>query len=175
MHWKEINRKHIYENAWIQVIESEVLDPRGREAKYARVHYKKRTVAILPISKEGKIVLVGQDRFPTQSYSWEIPMGGVEDGEKPLEAAKRELLEETGMSSDDWAQILVLETSNSVTDEEVVVFTCKVEQEELSHPDHSEVIRVQSVHLDKAMDKIQAGEIRDAVTVAAILHMKARQ
>jgi 8-oxo-dGTP pyrophosphatase MutT (NUDIX family) len=172
MNWKELSNKTVYENPWIRVSESEVLDPKGEKAVYGKVHYKKITVGIIPIFSGNKTILIGQHRFPTKSYSWEIPMGGAENGETPLRAAKRELLEETGIVGEDWIELLNLETSNSVTDEKVVVYYCKVKLFEESNPENTELLKIQKLGFNEIVNKIEDGEIVDAISVASILRMK---
>ena len=65
---------------------------------------------------------MGQDRYTLGEYSWELPMGGASLDEAPIDAAKRELKEETGLTAGRWSEIMKLHTSNSITDEEGVVF-----------------------------------------------------
>ncbi len=172
MHWKEISNKTVYENPWIKVTESEVLNPNGKKGIYGKVHYKKVTVGIIPILKGDQTILIGQHRFPTQTFSWEIPMGGVEIGEDPLSAAKRELKEETGIVAEKWIELLKLETSNSVTDEKVVVFYCEAIHFEESKPEKSEMLKMQTLEFKEVLSKLLKGEIKDAISVASILKMK---
>ena len=172
MNWKELSNKTVYENRWIKVSESEVLDPNGKKTVYGKVHYNKITVGIIPIFDDNKTILIGQHRFPTKSYSWEIPMGGAEIGENPLRAAKRELLEETGIVGKDWVELLNLETSNCVTDEKVIIYYCKVKYIQESNPDNTELLEMQILNFNEVVSKIENGEIKDSISVASILRMK---
>ncbi|MBT8191261.1 MAG: NUDIX hydrolase [Bacteroidia bacterium] len=172
MQWKEISKRTVYENPWIEVSESEVLNPNGKKDVYGKVHYKKETVGIIPVTRENKTILIGQHRFPTQSYSWEIPMGGVEPEEESLIAAKRELKEETGIVADEWVELLNLETSNGITDERVKVYYCNVMRFEENRPDETENLKMQILDFDEVFKMVMNGEIVDAISVAAILKMK---
>ena len=171
MQWKEISKKTVYENPWIEVSESEVLTPKGKKEIYGKVHFKKKTVGILPIIDENKTILVGQHRFPTDSYSWEIPMGGVDLDEVPLDAAKRELKEETGIVADKWVKFLHLETSNSVSDEEAIVFYCHTISMVEQNPDDAEILEMKILDFNESLKKVNRREIKDAVSIAAILKM----
>ena len=115
--WKKISGSIVFENDWMSVHEDHVVNPRGGENQYGHVHFKNTAVGIIPIDEAGNIWLVGQQRYTLGAYSWEIPEGGAPHGEPPLDAAKRELKEETGLSAERWTKILKLHTSNSITDE----------------------------------------------------------
>ena len=72
------------------------------------VHFKNIAIGIIPVDANGLITLVGQFRYPHKEYSWEIPEGGGPKDENPLSAAKRELEEETGLTSKKWSKILAV-------------------------------------------------------------------
>ena len=107
--WKTLNRITVYENPWIKVEHHDVVNPAGNPGIYGTVHYKNIAVAILPIDHEGYTYIVGQYRYVLNSYSWEIPEGGCPEGEDPLNAAKRELQEETGLLAITWTPILEMD------------------------------------------------------------------
>ena len=115
--WIILDEKKVYDNKWINLTHFNVLNPNGGEGVYGKVHFKNIAIGIVPIDDEGNTWLVGQERFPINLYSWEIPEGGCPLNEKPLDAAKRELVEETGLVAAEWRQILTLHLSNSVSDE----------------------------------------------------------
>ena len=100
--WQITETREIYDNPWITVREDQVVRPDGEPGIYGVLHFKNMAIGVLPIEKDGSIYLVGQYRYPLESYSWEIPEGGCPEDEDPLEAAKRELLEETGLTAASW-------------------------------------------------------------------------
>ena len=97
--WTTLSSRLMYENPWIRVREDQVLRPDGQPGIYGVVEFKNRAVGVLPVDDEGCIWLVGQHRYPLNSYSWEIPEGGSPQTEPPEETAQRELKEETGLSA----------------------------------------------------------------------------
>ena len=109
----------VFENDWMVVREDDVSNPGGGRNQYGHVRFKNVAVAILPVDTDGNTYLVGQTRYTLDSYSWELPMGGAPLEEDPLDAARRELQEETGFEAQDWTELMRLHMSNSITDESV--------------------------------------------------------
>ncbi len=102
--WKTINSKVVYKNDWIQVREDNVIRPDGKPGIYGVVETRIAT-GVIAVTPENEIYLVGQYRYPTDCYSWEIIEGGTELDESPLETAKRELREEAGLLAESWEQL----------------------------------------------------------------------
>lgn len=171
MSWQKLSSKTVYDNPWITVVEDRVINPGGGKNDYGVVHFKNIAVAIVPLDGAGNTWLVGQERYTLGAYSWELPMGGAPDGEEPLAAAKRELKEETGLTAKRWSQVMRLHTSNSVTDEEGIVFVA--EELEEGEPDFDEVedLQIRRLPLSDALDMVCRGEITDAISVAALLRV----
>jgi 8-oxo-dGTP pyrophosphatase MutT (NUDIX family) len=169
MTWKKLGSKVVYDNPWITVYEDHVVNPGGGENQYGHIHFKNKAVAIVPLDDEGNTWLVGQDRYTLGAYSWEVPMGGAASDEEPLNAAKRELKEETGLSAAKWTSIMHLHTSNSITDEEGFVFLAENLSEGEPAFEETEKLEIQKVSLDHALEMVGSGQITDAISVAAIL------
>src|ERR1043165_2310091 len=103
--WTTLSVRETYENQWIKVEEHQVINPSGGNGIYGKVHFKNHAIGIVPLDEQYNTWLVGQFRFATNNYSWEIPEGGGLLNEPPLAAAQRELLEETGLKADRWREV----------------------------------------------------------------------
>jgi len=168
--WKLAEPKSQYENPWMQVNEIPAIDPNGQRASYGLVHFKNLAVGVVPYHDE-HLWLVGQSRVSFQSYSWEIPAGGDPNGSDPIGTAHRELREETGFSAGRMAQILDMELSNSITDERALVYLATGLEAGKNALESSEDISLMKLSLDAALDAVDTGEIRQALSVAAILKL----
>ncbi len=171
MSWRKLSSKTVFDNPWITVFEDRVIHPGGGECDYGVVHFKNVAVAIVPLDEDGNTWLVGQQRYTLGEYSWELPMGGAPGDEEPLAAAKRELKEETGLTANRWSQIMRLHTSNSITDEEGIVFIARDLEEGEPDFDDDEDLRIRKLPLSEARAMVERGEITDAISVAAILRV----
>ena len=173
--WRTLRSSLRYDNRWISVTHFDVLTPSGNEGIHGVVHFKNRAIGVLALEDDGTTYLVGQYRYALQSYSWEIPEGGGPHIEDPLEAAKRELLEETGLQARQWRQILRMHLSNSVTDEESIVYLATDLEQGLASPEETEQLELRRLPFSEVVQMVQRGEITDSITVAAVLYVALEQ
>lgn len=170
--WKRGAERLVYENPWIRVTEHAAVAPTGRPATYGVVGFKNLAIAVLPIHDDGTVILVGQHRFPLEGYSWELPEGGSPVGEDPLEGAKRELAEETGLVAARWQEVLRAQLSNSVTDERAIGYVASGLSNGGGHGhqmDETEDLALVRVPFAEALDAALAGHMPDMLTVAMLL------
>lgn len=169
--WRSAGQRVVFENPWIRVTEHDAIAPTGRPAHYGVVSFKNYAIAVLPIHDDGTVTLVGQNRFALSDYSWEIPEGGGPIEEDPLESAKRELAEETGLLARRWDEVLQAQLSNSVTDERAFGFiaTGLHEGEHGHEADETEEIAIVRVPFREALDAALAGHMKDVLTLAMLL------
>lgn len=167
--WITKNICQVYDNPWIAVTHREVVNPAGGDGIYGVVHFKNLAIGIVPLDEEGNTWLVGQYRYTLGRYSWEIPEGGGPVGIPPLESAKRELLEETGIEAQVWTELLEMHLSNSVTDESGIAFVAQRLRFGTAHPEETEQLQVRRLPFSQAVEMVLAGEITDALSMAALL------
>lgn len=169
--WTTLKSQIAYDNPWIKVTHQDVLNPAGNPGIYGVVHFKNIAVGIVPIDREGNTWLVGQYRYTLDQYSWEIPEGGCPLGKSPLEAAKRELLEETGISGLKWTKILDFHLSNSVTDEIGEAYLAEDLSFGEATPEETEQLEVKKLPFDEALEMVFRGEITDSLSVMALMRV----
>lgn len=167
--WKKLSTQVVYENPWIEVEHHEVLNPSGGNGIYGQVNFKNIAIGIIPVDNELNTWLVGQFRFPIEEYSWEIPEGGCPLGEDILEAAKRELKEETGFSAEKYTMIAKIHTSNSVCREVGYIFLAENLTQGDSEPEETEDLQIKKVSLKEAFDLVLNNQITDSLSVAGIM------
>jgi 8-oxo-dGTP pyrophosphatase MutT (NUDIX family) len=166
--WRTVSSKQVYDNPWIAVREDRVVRPDGESGIYGVVHFKNIAVGILAI-EDDHVYLVGQHRYPLNLYSWEIPEGGCPEGEEPLDAARRELKEETGLEAKHWRRLGEAYLSNSVADEYAVWFLATGLVPGEQSPEGTEALDVRRLPLHEAREMAISGQITDALSLLAIM------
>lgn len=167
--WQTITQTETYSNPWISVHHNTVVNPNGGAGIYGVVSFKNLAIGIVPVDHEGFTWLVGQYRYTLNAYSWEIPEGGGPKGEEPLETAKRELREETGLIANNWQVLCPIHTSNSVTDEYGLIFLAQNLELQEASPEETEQLILWKLHLTEAVAMVERGEITDSLSIAGLL------
>jgi 8-oxo-dGTP pyrophosphatase MutT (NUDIX family) len=166
--WRRRSRRTAYENPWIRVFHDEVDRPDGSPGIYGVVHFRTRAVGVVAVGDDGRLLLVGQHRYTLDEYSWEIPEGGVDEGESLEDGARRELREETGFEAASWRQLCRITVSNSVTDERGALFLAEGLMPGVAAPEQTEDLVLRWASVDEVLDEIAAGSIHDVMTIAAV-------
>jgi 8-oxo-dGTP pyrophosphatase MutT (NUDIX family) len=166
--WTTVSVRPVYENSWIKVREDSVIRPDGAPGIYGVVSFQNIAVGVLPV-KDDLIYLVGQYRYPLQRYSWEIPEGGCPKSERPLAAAQRELMEETGLVAQSWKYMGQSHLSNSVSDELAIWYLAEDLLQGPDNPEETEQLQLRTVSIVEAVRMVHNGEISDAISMMAIL------
>lgn len=166
--WTVVSTRHIYDNSWISVREDAVIQPDGGRGIYGVVHFKNVAIGVLAV-EDDFIYLVGQYRYPLERYSWEIPEGGCAEGEDPLDAARRELEEETGLRAKHWRKLGEAHLSNSVSDELAIWYVATGLTQGERRPEGTEQLEVRRVPFGDALRMTLSGEITDAISQLAIM------
>jgi 8-oxo-dGTP pyrophosphatase MutT (NUDIX family) len=170
--WTILDKHTVYDNPWIRLTEFKVLNPSGGNGIYGKIHFKHLAVGVIPMDADWNSWLVGQYRFPLNQFSWEIPEGGGGMDEEALVAAKRELLEETGLVAQEWTKICTLHLSNSVSDELAVIFLARELEQQTPSPEETELLHIKKLPFSELVRMQESGEITDAMSVAAIQQIR---
>lgn len=167
--WKTLGSEIKYTNPWIKVREDQVVCPDGSAGIYGVVE-PRGAVGVVALTSENEVYLVGQYRYPTERYSWELIEGGVEVGESPLEAIKRELIEEGGLGAKKWEVLSEnIQLSNCYTSEIAYLYLATDLFPVSGTPDRTEVLEVKKVKLADALQMVLNGEITDSLSMLGIL------
>jgi 8-oxo-dGTP pyrophosphatase MutT (NUDIX family) len=172
--WQRLQVQAVYDNPWISVTHEQVITPAGTAGIYGVVHFKSRALGIIPIDDEGNTWLVRQFRYTLNQHLWEIPMGGGRLDDDPLQAAQRELAEETGLRASEWQEIMRVFVSKSVTDEEGIVYVARGLSHGENRLESSEAdLEVLRLPLSEAIQWVLDGKITDVISCAALLKLHA--
>ena len=127
-----------------------------------------------PAAAEPRVLLEWQYRYAAQDFLWELPAGRIDEGEKELAAAKRELLEETGFTALKWQRAFKYFASPGFMDETMAVYLAQGLKRCKAQPEADEAIRTRLFPVSDAIQKVTKGGIRDGKTIAGVLWLHRR-
>lgn len=168
--WRTLDSRVVYENPWITVREDQVIRPDGKPGIYSVVEIPV-SAGVVALDPSNRIALVSQWRYTLGKMSLEIPTGGSEPGESPLEAARRELAEEAGLEAGEWTPLGSIDNSNGSTTDVSHIFLARVlaQLPGGQRRQGDEEIEVVWLPFGEAVERVLAGEITESVSVAGIL------
>jgi len=167
--WQRINSKLVHQNPWWQVYKDKVIRPDGSQS-YFYWDNAPSFVVVLPITKTGEIYLVGQQRYVLNQYSWEVPEGGIEKTETPLQAAKRELWEETGLRAKKFKLLTKWYNSNGHSNQQAWLYLAQdlsLNKTKELGAEPGEILKRKKVSLVELKKMIKLGKIDDGPTILA--------
>ena len=130
----------------------------------------KGAAAVVPVTEDGKILMVRQYRNALERYTLEIPAGALDEENEPgRECASRELEEETGFRSENMEWLITLRTTVAFCNERIEVYVAKDLIPSKQHLDEDEFIDLKAYTLEELKEKIFSGEIEDGKTVASLM------
>jgi ADP-ribose pyrophosphatase len=167
--WRTLTSRPVYANPWIRVREDVAELPDGRTTLYGVVECAP-AVGVLPFLDARTVILVGQWRYVTRAFRWEIPTGSVKPGESEEAAAQRELAEEAGYAAARLVKLCTFDTSKSILDETAHLYMADDLRAVTRTPDDTEFIEVRAFAFDEVMRMVERSEIVDGMTALAVLH-----
>lgn len=171
---KIISSKEKLTNRLFTVSEDHAVDPDGFEIKRYIVHHRGSAV-MMAVDERKRVLLVRQYRLPAQRYLWELPAGSVDPGEKPLQTAKRELIEETGYRAKTWTKLVSFFPSPGFLTEKMTIFLATELKAGEAKPMEDERIETRWFTVKEIESAIDAGEILDAKTMIGYFSWKRTQ
>ncbi|MEG2700638.1 MAG: NUDIX hydrolase [Hungatella sp.] len=164
---KRLKRELKYQGTILKIYEDTVI-ANGHEAHWDFIHHD-GAAAVLPITEDGRILMVRQYRNALDRETLEIPAGKLDDPREPkIECAYRELEEETGYRSEHLEYLMSVNTTIAFCDEAIDIFVARNLIPSKQHLDEDEIIEVEAWAVDDLLDLIWAGKMTDAKTIAAI-------
>jgi ADP-ribose pyrophosphatase len=168
--WKTLSTRPVYANKWTRLREDVAELPDGRTTLYGVVTFG-ACVGVLPFLDDDRVLMVRQYRYvQAENQRWEMPTGGVHPDEAPEAAAQRELREEVGYLAGRLEWVSTYYTSKSVCDETAYLYLGYDLAPAALPPDETEFLEVAALPFPQVLDLVMKSEIRDSMTVIAVLH-----
>jgi ADP-ribose pyrophosphatase len=163
-----LNSTEHYKGRVISVTVDDVILPNGRQAALEVVHHP-GGAAVVALNDLQQVCLLRQYRYVADGWIWELPAGKLEPGEPPEATAKRELVEEAGVSATQWASLGSLLSSPGVFAEVIHLYLAQELAPARAQLEDSEVLEVHWISFRQACDMALSGELRDAKTTIGVL------
>ena len=160
-----------YKNPLFSVSEEHAVDPGGFEIQRSIVHHVGSAV-MMAVDDRKRILLVRQYRLPARSFLWELPAGRLDPGETPLNAAKRELKEETGYRAKKWKKLVMFYPSPGYVGEKMTIFLATELTSGEARPMEDERIETRWFTAKEIEDGIRSGKIVDGKTMIGYFNWK---
>lgn len=172
--FKRLDRELVYKGSIVDFYKDTVKVPNGNVVKWDFIKHQ-GAAAVVPVTEDGKILMVRQYRNALDRYTLEIPAGGLNGPEEPtMEAAARELEEETGYHAGEIEWLITIRTTVAFCNEKIDIYVATGLTPGSQHLDEDEYINVEAMTVDELCDKILAGEIEDSKTISAIMSYRAK-
>jgi ADP-ribose pyrophosphatase len=167
--WITLSSREVYRNRWLRLREDVAQMPNGETTIYGVCEFP-GAAGVLPFVDDDHVIMVRQYRYvQRENHRWEMPTGGIHPGETPIQAAQRELREETGYEAAELVLIHSFYSSKSVCDEVCHLFLGRGLARAAALPDETEFLEVATLPFEEVLRQVVAGEIKDAMTVIAVL------
>jgi ADP-ribose pyrophosphatase len=168
---KTVIENKIFKGRVIEVFDDEVALPNGKTAGREYINHN-GGVSVVAVNENNEVYLVRQFRYPYREEVVEIPAGKLEKGEDPLEAAVRELSEETGLKSGKIESLGVFYPSPGYTNEKIYMYLATELETGKQNLDEDEFLTAEKMPMSELCGLIMSGEIKDGKTIAAVLKAK---
>lgn len=170
--FKRLSRDLVCKGAIIDYYKDTIQVPNGNIVKWDFIKHN-GAAAVVPVDAQGRLIMVSQYRNALDRYTIEIPAGGLNGaGEPTMDAAARELAEETGYHAEKLELLITIRTTVAFCNEKIDIYVATGLTPGRQHLDEDEYVQVKAYSVDELVEKIYQGEIQDSKTVAAIFAYK---
>lgn len=170
MEWKTYGERQIYTNPWLRLGLIDVEQPDGQRYEHHVVRLRHLAVGAV-VNDRREILMMWRHRFITDTWAWELPMGLIEDGESPMEAAVREVEEETGWRPGPMKPLIYAEPANGITDSQHHVFLADSATHIGPPTEQNESDRIEWIPLARARQMIDRREVVSSGTLVGLLYV----
>ena len=168
---RKLNSEKIFDGEVLHVIRDTVELPNGKSATREVIRHV-GAVGIVPMTENGAVVIERQYRYPIDQVITEIPAGKLDDpSEDRLEAARRELQEETGLTAESWTYIGEYHPAAAYSDERITLYLARGLTQGERNLDEDEFLNLEEVPLEKLIQDIMDGRITDGKTQTALMRV----
>lgn len=173
--WKTVSSSYVHQNPWYKIRQDKVIRPDGKQGTY-NVLEKPESVFVIPLTTDQRIMLTSLYRYTTGRSGWELPCGGVEPGESTLQAAQRELQEETSYTSNNLQYVGNFDSMNGITDSKSHVYTARNLAWTAVNDQTAEGITATTAFThNEIMELIAHNKMVDGLSIAAYMKFMATQ
>ena len=162
------SRREIYSNPWIRVREDRVIRPNGTAGMFGVVEVKPGA-SVLAMEGDGSVYLVKEYKYGVARESIEVMSGGIEEGETPLDTARRELREELGLTAAEYVDLGMIDPFTTAAKSPNYLFLARGLERCGSEPDEGEFLEIVRVPFERAVEMTMSSEITHAASCAVIL------
>ncbi|MFH8751837.1 NUDIX hydrolase [Streptomyces rimosus] len=170
MQWQIHGERPIYESPWVNLWFVDVQQPDGRRWEHHVVRMRHLAVAAI-VDDQKRVLMMWRHRFITDTWAWELPMGLIEEGETPEEAAIREAREETGWRVEGVKPLIYAQPANGITDSEHHVFRAEAAEYVGPPTELNESDRVEWIPIADLKGMIDRKEIVSSGTLVGVLYL----
>ncbi len=168
-----LSSKVVYQGPLFRVFHDKLIEPGGRRNERDVIRHNGSVVILALDNSKSKrdpwIVMERQYRHAANRHLWELPAGKIDEGEEPLEGAKRELAEETGYRAKKWRPLVEYYASPGFLGESMKVFVAQGLEAGHAQPEEDEEIELRLVKLSELLKMIEKGAILDGKTMTSVL------